>query len=79
MYSPESPPRNGDLTAYLERELLRIAANFAQIEEGVFMRARGRAPDKPREGQLAIADGVGWNPGSGKGLYEYRSGSWVKL
>lgn len=37
------------------------------------------APDKPREGMLRFADGTSWNPGSGRGLYQYVSGAWVKL
>jgi hypothetical protein len=78
MYIPESVPK--ELTPqYIEQELLRISHAFDAIREGVWLQFRGRAPGKPREGQLALADGVGWNPGSGKGLYEYRNGSWVKL
>lgn len=79
MYVPEPVPQNGELTAYIEQELLRISANFDQIAEGIYWQPRGRAPAKPREGQIVVADGVGWNPGSGKGAYEYKSGAWVKL
>ena len=79
MYAPEPVPPLADLPGYIVRELLRIAANFAQIYEGDVVRPRGSPPAKPREGMLAVADGVGWNPGAGKGLYEYKSGGWVKL
>lgn len=34
------------------------------------------APDKPRDGNVAFADGTHWNPGSGRGLYYYRNGAW---
>ena len=37
------------------------------------------APTVPDEGALAFADGTTWDPGSGKGLYVYRSGSWLYL
>ena len=37
------------------------------------------APDKPRDGELFFADGTNWNPGSGGGTYEYRSGLYTKL
>lgn len=37
------------------------------------------APKEPADGWIAYADGTVWNPGTGKGSYEYRSGAWVKL
>ena len=36
-------------------------------------------PDKPRAGDIRLADGTQWNPGSGAGFYGYYGGSWVKL
>lgn len=39
----------------------------------------GRAPARPRVGTLAFADGVGWNPGGGRGLYIYGGTSWVRV
>lgn len=36
-------------------------------------------PTKPREGMQVYADGTDWNPGSGAGLYVYKSGAWVKV
>ncbi len=78
-YTPEVFPRGQDLAEYLQRELLRIAAEFTLLEEG-----RGKpilyvAPTKPRDGMLVYADGTAWNPGSGEGFYERRGGAWVKL
>ena len=78
-YTPEPIPNAADLREYISRELLRISAEFDQISEGVYIPVRGRVPAKTREGMLAIADGTGWNPGSGKGLYEFRNGVWSKL
>lgn len=37
------------------------------------------APVKLREGLIAIADGVKWNPGAGAGTYVYRAGAWRKM
>ena len=36
-------------------------------------------PAKPREGMFVFADGTTWDPGSGRGLYQYVSGAWAKL
>lgn len=81
-YAPEpirGSPEMPELVEYLQRELLRVSAAFQAVEDGVALQMRTVAPAKPREGMLAIADGTSWNPGSGKGLYEYRASAWVKL
>lgn len=36
-------------------------------------------PKKPRSGDVALADGTDWNPGSGAGYYGYYGGAWHKL
>lgn len=79
MYVPEPVPLNGDLALYIQQELLRISSELDQIAEGIYWQPRAVAPPRPREGQIVVADGVSWNPGGGKGAYEYRSGSWAKL
>jgi hypothetical protein len=33
-------------------------------------------PSKPRDGQVAFADGTKWNPGFGRGFYGYYTGAW---
>ena len=80
-YSPTVPPNDPSKTLeYLYAELLQISAALITVEEGQYLRIWQVAPPKQREGMLAIAGGApGWDPGSGKGLYEYKSGSWVKL
>lgn len=78
-YAPEPFASGTNVTEYLQRELLRISAEFGMIEEGRYLPILSIAPKKPREGMMAVADGTSWNPGSGKGLYEYRSGTWTKL
>jgi hypothetical protein len=36
-------------------------------------------PSRISDGDLVYADGTNWNPGAGAGLYERRTGAWVKL
>lgn len=36
-------------------------------------------PIRLYEGLFAFADGTEWDPGSGRGLYQYVSGVWEKL
>ena len=78
-YTPEGPPELSKLPEYIYREFLRISAEFGLIAEGRYWEPKAAAPAKPREGMIVVADGTNWNPGSGKGAYEYKSGSWVKL
>lgn len=37
------------------------------------------APTKVKVGMVVYADGTDWNPGSGEGLYVYKSGGWAAL
>lgn len=45
----------------------------------VFFKPVHREPTKPRVGLVAYADGTDWNPGSGEGLYVYKSTGWAAL
>lgn len=78
-YVPEPITNTTQLPEYVYREFLRISAEFDQIAQGRYWEPKASAPLRPREGQIVVADGANWNPGSGKGAYEYRSGGWVKL
>lgn len=80
-YSPGSPPSDpARLGEYIHAELLQLSAILNKVEEGSYLKIWQVAPPKPREGMIVIAGGApGWNPGAGKGAYEYKSGSWVKL
>lgn len=44
---------------------------------GLVLPPRATAPASPPTGCLAIADGSGWNPGSGAGLYRWSGAAWV--
>lgn len=75
-YSPSVPPRDAaDLVRYLYDELSKISAaiNEATYSLGI----SNVAPGKPRAGDLRIADGTNWNPGSGAGLYRHNGTTWV--
>lgn len=53
--------------------------NYPASAGAFVMKLVNAAPAAPVEGMIAFADGVGWNPGAGRGLYEYSLGAWVKL
>ena len=67
-----------DIDRYLRNEFNRIAAAIGILATG-HVEFTDVAPTKPREGDVRGALGVGWNPGSGKGIYAYYSGSWKFL
>lgn len=72
-----SSPEGRALLVYLQRELNAIAMAMATIEATQYT-LLGREPTKPRAGLVVAADGVGWNPGSGAGLYVYTvAGAWA--
>ncbi len=80
-YEPESPtvPLEGPaLAAYLAQELRRIAEAFFGVEE-ILLVELNVEPAKPRDGQIILADGTNFNPGSGAGFYGRRGAAWVKL
>jgi hypothetical protein len=80
-FEPEPPPET-DNVQELKRycyDMFRLVANAIELLETGRFDVQYAAPAKAREGTLAFADGTQWNPGSGKGFYEYRSGAWVKL
>lgn len=63
-------PRMGvDIQQYAEREFSRIEEELRLLRDGI-MDIRYVLPEKPKNG-LYYADGVQWNPGSGKGIYRY--------
>ena len=78
-YAPEPVPSDPkELPAYIER-------NNRAIEMAINLLAAGHldethvAPVKPRVGDIRLADGSDWNPGSGQGVYAYYNSTWNKL
>lgn len=67
-----------ELRKYVEDELLAISRDLSETV-ALELRPIYAAPTRPREGMIVFADGTSWNPGGGKGAYQYLSGAWVKL
>jgi len=81
-YAPKSPTvitTLGELRDYVEEEFRSIAQEFGEPRDVAFLKVTFAPPLKPREGMIVYADGTTWNPGAGRGTYEYRSGVWQKL
>ncbi len=76
-YTPA--PVSGDLTAYLQNELAKIAQAMETADERLTLDMQYAAPKKYRAGTIAAADGTTWNPGSGKGVYWYDGAVWKLL
>lgn len=82
-YSPGSPPQVED--AKLAAVLRAIWTEFSGIAAALNTLADGHldvtnvAPTRAVEGDIRYADGVHWNPGFGKGLYQYRGGAWISI
>lgn len=70
----------GWATPDMRREFERIAQATAAPAPRLQLEVQNREPDKPRNGMIAVADGVNWNPGAtGAGVYARIGGAWVKL
>lgn len=67
-----------DLRRWATQELQRVATAIFTAQTPTIPKLYA-APEKPITGQLVIADGTSWNPGSGKGVYCYVDGVWKFL
>lgn len=67
-----------ELRRWMQDEFFRLAQALTVVD-GVTYNVTYVAPPGPVAGMTVFADGTTWNPGSGRGLYEYRMSSWVKL
>jgi hypothetical protein len=65
-----------EIPAYLNRELLALSQSLNSAQPFALLQMLNVAPLKPRDGQIVLADGTHWNPGSGAGFYGYRAGAW---
>lgn len=77
-FSPSGATDLRGLQQYVLDNFRRIADAFITVESPVIPSLTSE-PEFPVEGQLAIADGTGWDPGSGDGTYVYRNSQWRKL
>lgn len=77
-YRPRDVPRSpAELPAWMTQEFQNIAAALVGSFPTLWLAPQAVEPAKPREGVMANANGTSWDPGSGAGLYIYRSGAWV--
>lgn len=68
------------LAFWMEDELERFANEQVDNLQAIDLRPTYNPPLRPRQGMIAYADGVKWNPGSGEGLYIYNGlGVWVPV
>lgn len=67
-----------ELPRYLSDEIPRLWAAIQVLAVG-HLDMTYSAPDKPRNGDIRYADGTTWNPGSGQGIYYYKSSAWTLL
>lgn len=75
----QANPKNfEELKRYINDEFRRIeeALRFPDSETVTIIKLHS-APEKPIEGMMVYADGTDWDPGSGAGIYQYRSASWT--
>lgn len=73
-YTPAAVP-SGSVNDYLRDELAKIASVLSQVMDGQ-VDVTTVEPAKPRDGMIRLADGVTFNPGSGRGFYGYSNGAW---
>lgn len=73
------PTVDSEFLRALQERIQDLENEVRLLAEGRGFINRGVAPAKPANGTLVLADGVGWNPGSGAGFYERKGGVWVKL
>lgn len=75
--APESPR---EFQIWMLDELRHISDAVSEIEtDEVLLKEWNVEPEKLYNGLVAYADGTNWNPGSGRGVYAYQDGAWVKL
>lgn len=74
MYIPGLLP--ADAPEWMRRELRSIAEAIGNRTPIVWLDMSYAAPKKLSDGMVVLADGTTWNPGSGAGVYCFRSGVW---
>ncbi len=78
-FVPEPPPGSPEeIPEYVYRQMLELADVLTETQL-VSLTATHEAPSKASDGDIRLADGSDWNPGSGAGFYGYHSGAWNKL
>lgn len=79
-YTPgRVPAQQSELVRFLQSELERLNDALESPFTHQLLEVLSVEPARKREGMVALADGSSWNPGSGKGVYVYYSGTWNRL
>lgn len=84
-YVPSVPPKFGeysdkemrDLLSWLDAEHRKISTAISGL--GYQYQPLNTPPERYGIGYIAYADGVGWDPHSGEGLYVYKSTGWTLI
>lgn len=76
-YAPSQPPTDAsEMGRFLFDELQKISGAISALAAG-HIDVANVAPIKPRAGDIRLADGTNWNPGSGAGIYYFTgAGAW---
>lgn len=75
-YAPGYPPTDAaEMRRFVLEELQKIAGAITALAAGHLDKTYA-APAKPRDGDVRLADGTQWNPGSGVGVYAYYGAAW---
>jgi hypothetical protein len=80
-YTPSVAPREfgPEFLEWLRSEFLAVSQAASQsAAQEVNLDQLGKPPVRVSDGMIRFADGVSWNPGSGRGLYIYAKG-WVLI
>lgn len=74
-----SPSSLSELAGSCQREFHKVALELSQPTDFLALKTVYAAPDRVFEGMIVKADGTEWNPGSGAGVYVYKSGAWSAM
>ena len=78
-FSPGIVPNDpAQLPQYLRDLTVQLNGAIQSLDKGGYDKTYV-APTKPREGDMAYADGSYWNPGSGEGMYRYNGSAWAAM
>lgn len=79
-YAPgDIPSKPEALPRFIGDELIKIGTAISALSLG-HLDETHVAPEKPRDGDIRLADGTNWNPtAGGQGFYGYYNSAWHKL
>lgn len=80
-YNPARPPSSKletpeSLADWAEQEMQQVGNSLITNQDFDLL---GIEPQQPENGMIRMADGVGWDPGYGGGMYFYRNGEWIPM